>query len=132
MVEQLEQLWHLIPGDFDRSDDGLMGISDYVQFNIRLYKALVPVDESRKSSSRHKLKKGKIKALAKTRKKQRKGKKKGRVKRIVFVLSPEEGRQREEAAHAVAMADWEHDTAHTSGIMTKSTFCNSMFELVRK
>ena len=71
------------------------------------------------------------KALAKRKQKPKKGKPKGRVKHIVHVLSPEEERQREEAAHAVAIADWEHDTARFSGIMTKSTFCDSMFELVR-
>ena len=106
-------------------------MSDYVQFNIRLYKALVPVDNSRKHSTRHKKKKRKVKALAKRKQKPKKGKPKGRVKHIVHVLSPEEERQREEAAHAVAIADWEHDTARFSGIMTKSTFCDSMFELVR-
>mmetsp|Transcript_105923 Transcript_105923/g.306404 ORF Transcript_105923/g.306404 Transcript_105923/m.306404 type:complete len:382 (-) Transcript_105923:1835-2980(-) len=42
VVEQLSEMWKLIPGEWDRtSPDASMPLEAYIEFNIRLYKALI-------------------------------------------------------------------------------------------
>lgn len=94
VVEQLEEMWNLIPGSWDRtSPDASLPLEAYIEFNSRLYKALIsPLTQTGGAGT----------------------------------TMEEEA----ELERKTAVADWEHDTRHTGGRMTKQTFSDSVFELV--